>query len=908
MPDALDTAGLLALLHAGEPVILPNARAAKALRRRFDRQQHAGGLRAWEPAVVFAWVEWTESLWSTLTLEGLDDRILLNRLQEEFLWTEVIRGSVEGAHLTASGVGELATLARSGLELAAAHNIVNRLRAAADSSDARAFASWQSNLLQRCHTGRFVPRALLPAALGEHMRAGAVALPPTLHIVGFDRLTPAQASLLEDVRSTGCVVTMHALVQPGAELRVRDSCLASDPHDELRQAALWLRTCSIATESEAGSVALILPNPAEERPTLEPILREILAPELNSVHTDLSSTPWQFGAGPALGSLELIQVALLLIRWALSDLSLEDIGTLLLSPYVTHTELFEARARFEMHGLRRSSLLRPELSLEQLLQLAHRDKQGLRLPELESLRPFVDASRMLSGSGSHAEWTEAIRKLLRTAGWPGPRTLSPIEFQATEAWESVLDLLATLDVTGRRLTFAELFALLEREVLTMSSPEPAVEAPIQILRLDEAEGCVFDAAVLLHATDARFPPPERAHPLLSWTLQRSLGLPGADATLALTRCRQTLRGLAARCGDLLFLSARADESGPLRTSPLATELDLIPVDLSSSLPQLSTRSPLAPELVADDTPLPPLPTLQVAGGARLLELQAACGFRAFSELRLGASRPETQALGLDARESGSILHRALEYFWTEVRSQATLRGLSTQERTLAVQRSVMLAFTPLRQRVSSSDAWTKAYLDVLALRLRSIIGRWLEHELQRGDFAVLPLEQKEVVTVGPLQLSIRPDRIDRVDGGFVLIDYKTSAALTTNDWLGDRPDAPQLPLYTLLGDKDEFRALAFAKLRPGKAMAWLSLEDQPGIFSPKRGGALHDLAAQVQFWRAELDRLAEDFAAGRTEVNPKTYPHTCQYCQQRLLCRLDPAALLSNAQDSAELEAGPHDG
>ncbi|MGI4830259.1 MAG: PD-(D/E)XK nuclease family protein [Janthinobacterium lividum] len=907
MPDALDTLGLLSLLDTGAPVILPNARSAKAIRRRFDRQQRACGLRVWEPAAVFAWTEWIESLWSALTLEGLDDRVLLNRLQEHALWTEVISASTEAAHLTPGGVQELATLARSGLELAAAHNLVDRLRASADSSDARAFASWQAAFVSRCHHARFVSRSLLPEALGEHLRSATLPLPETLHLVGFDRFTPAQESLLDDLRSLGCTLRTHDLAHTGAEIPVRGSVLASDPNAELRQATFWLRNRLSRNENELETVAFILPDPTAERPLLEPLFREILAPELSSVHTDLSSMPWQFGAGPLLSTLAVVQHALLLIRWMSSELSLEDVGTLLLSPYLGHTEPFEARARFEMHGLRRSSLLRPELSLEPLLQLAHRDKQGLQLPELQAVRQLLH-SHLFSGKGSHGDWTEAIRRLLRSAGWPGLRTLSPLEFQATETWEGVLDLLATLDVTGRRISFPELLALLEQEVQTLSTAEAAVDAPIQILRLHETEGCVFDAVLLLRATDDNLPAPERVHPLISWTLQRSLGLPGAEAGTTLNRCQHTVRGLATRCGDLLFSSARADENGSLRSSLLVAGLDLSPLALDDLLPPPLPGALLEPELVADSTPLPPLPTMQVAGGARLLELQAACGFRAFTELRLGAGRPETHALGLDARDAGSLLHRALEFFWTEVQTQATLRSFSAQERSLAVQRSVAHAFTPLRQRAPASEPWTKAYLDVLAHRLRSLVGRWLENELQRGDFTVLPPEQKQTVTVGPLELSIRPDRVDRVDGGFVLIDYKTSAALSTDDWLGERPDAPQLPLYALLGDTGEFRALAFARLRPGKAMTWLSLEDQPGIFPAKRGGSLHDLATQIEFWRLELDRLAEDFASGQTDVHPKTYPHTCQYCQQRLLCRLDAATLLSNADDQPDSGAEKHDG
>jgi len=57
------------------------------------------------------------------------------------------------------------------------------------------------------------------------------------------------------------------------------------------------------------------------------------------------------------------------------------------------------------------------------------------------------------------------------------------------------------------------------------------------------------------------------------------------------------------------------------------------------------------------------------------------------------------------------------------------------------------------------------------------------------------------------------------------------------------------------------------------------------------------LQSQVQAWRDVLTALAEDFYFGRASVDPKDYPNTCSYCEQRLLCRLNPASLGASAAD-----------
>ena len=43
-------------------------------------------------------------------------------------------------------------------------------------------------------------------------------------------------------------------------------------------------------------------------------------------------------------------------------------------------------------------------------------------------------------------------------------------------------------------------------------------------------------------------------------------------------------------------------------------------------------------------------------------------------------------------------------------------------------------------------------------------------------------------------------------------------------------------------------------------------------------------------WRAELERLAGEFAAGNAEVDPKRPAHTCRLCDLQPLCRIHERA------------------
>jgi ATP-dependent helicase/DNAse subunit B len=255
-------------------------------------------------------------------------------------------------------------------------------------------------------------------------------------------------------------------------------------------------------------------------------------------------------------------------------------------------------------------------------------------------------------------------------------------------------------------------------------------------------------------------------------------------------------------------------------------------------------------------------------------------------------------MGLDAGESGSLLHRVLQYFWRETKTQDRLRLMSPTDRDDILMRAIDSA---LPSRLQLRDGWDRAYLGLLKHRLRSVLQQWLEQELRRGPFTVSDVERKELVTIGPLTLEVRVDRVDSVGGGLFFIDYKTGADVDPKQWAGPRPDDPQLPLYTLLAETDELKGVAFAKVRAGRDMKWQGYQAEEGILPLSRSKTnIRDIASLAEEWRKVLTQLAEDFAAGQAGVNPKSFEVNCTRCAQRLLCRIDPSSLKGFAEEIRE--------
>ena len=104
-----------------------------------------------------------------------------------------------------------------------------------------------------------------------------------------------------------------------------------------------------------------------------------------------------------------------------------------------------------------------------------------------------------------------------------------------------------------------------------------------------------------------------------------------------------------------------------------------------------------------------------------------------------------------------------------------------------------------------------------------------------------------------------------------------------------KPQAePRIPLSR---ERVLLAGVAFANVRPGTGLGLKGYAASAGILPKASKLQTDSLAAQVHGWRNVLTVLADQFHSGDARVQPKRYPQTCQYCKQRLLCRLNPDTL-----------------
>jgi ATP-dependent helicase/nuclease subunit B len=893
---------IAAAFEAGDTMIASSARAARALQRLHGEAQRSRGLEAWQSPDILDWDSWLNRLWQRRLRSGGETRLLLTTLQEQQIWTRLIKPSIEGRRLiSVPGVAELAQHAYALLCAYGALNFLHGERLG--NPDVDSFRGWARAFERTCGEEELLSRGKLPLVLRPAVLADQFEATPRLVLTGFDRITPAQQELLEAFRERGHEVVMAeaANAAPAETMLLVE---AVDKQDEIATCALWIQRelAAAVAQNRTVRIAVVVPGVSAVRPEIERAFRQILAPESVALGERELPLPYEFSLGVPLANVPMARSALLLLRWMNEALLQDQISWLLLSGFVCEQqdELLPI-ANFDL-TLRRRPMRQPEQDLETFLHSA-------KLPD-NLRRRMQGARRLLPQDGllNFAQWVHVADQILDTVHWPGAHVLQSDDFQVQARWSQLLDSVAALAFDGRVVGYAEFLQVLERQAeQTIFAPESR-DAPVQILEPLEAAGLSFDALWFLGADDASWPAAARPHPFLTRALQRTHNMPHADSTADWKLALQVTTRLEGSAEQSIFSFPSQNAEGICRPSTLVSSgtrrIEAKELRRSIGVDEYRAAEEKFPALsiLDEQAAVLPWPTEQDAGGAEILRRQAACPFQSFATRRLGARPMDATDWGLEARERGSVVHKILEGLWAELKTRDALLQADTEGRLHAiVEQHVESALQKYRER-TSRHSWSKAYLDAEQERIVSLIEEWLTYEAKRADFIVEAGEEKLAATVGNLNLQVRVDRIDAVAGGRVIIDYKTGQ-LNAVSWDGPRPDEPQLPLYAGFGKIDNLKGVLLGRVREDK-MKFLGRVEDAGLIMPgdtKLSRPPYS-ANMLESWQNVLLDLGQQFLRGEAQVDPKQYPKTCEFCDLPGLCRIAENDPVNSDDDTDEAD------
>jgi len=869
-------------IEAGCVVVTPNRRLAAYLQREYNRAQRAARRAVWSTAEILPFSAFVERAYGDALYSGQATGlpILLAPPQEQALWESIIRESETGKALLA--IPETAALAREAWQLAHTWRLMPLVGRSPPNEDARAFQQWAQRYEAITRRERQTDSARLADVTASLLARTEIRKPKALVHYGFDLVMPQQSALFEALAAAGCEVT-GAGPEPRSGHRMRLAC--ADSADEIRRAAAWARARLEANNS--ARIGVVVPELAKHRKAIRRIFSAVMEPDYALPCSGPPALPFNVSLGEPLSSYPLVNAAFLALEMAGREIDFERASRLIRSPFLAGADSeLTRRARLDAWLRKRAE---PVVTLDRLLALiAHEDAGCPVLAQrLSALAEFRKAR--LFAVQTPSAWARAISGALALIGFPGERGLDSTEFQTLAKWHEVVAALAALDRVVPRTGYTDAVSRLRRMAADTLFQAETPDVPIQVLGEHEGTGMHFDHLWVMGLSDETWPRGPRPNPFLPAERQRAAGVPHGSAGGMLELARRLTGEWLSCAGEVVLSHPQREDDRDFKPSPLIVAVP----EQALALPDYASYRDAVHGLRklerVEDAKAPPLDGAAAVGGTAVIRDYAACPFRALARHRLGAESLEAPHAGLDAKERGTLVHRLLAQAWAHLKTKGALEAILEADLDALLARSAEDAVARIRRE--RPTVLSGRFAGIERRRLARLAHEWLELEKRREGFTVLAIEDKRRIEIGGLMLNVRLDRVDRTgDGRRIVIDYKTGAA-SPGALLGERPDEPQLPLY-VVGAEPDAAAVAFAHVKAGEMRFSALARDEDLLPDTKafsesryrdRYGSWQEVVAA---WRADLERIAAAFVAGRAEVDPKQYPNTCLYCDVKPFCRI----------------------
>lgn len=873
-------------------ILTPNRRLAAHHLKQYQQYQVTQGKLCWHSLDILPFNSWLIRTWKEYTNKEISAAsLLLSANQELVIWEDIISQS-EQNHLLQ--VSETAEIAKSAWGILKQWQVPLNHPSLQLTEDSHVFLTWAKQFQKYCKKNHWLDQYSVADLITESIRENKIPAPIHIIMLGFTEISPQNQTLLNCCKEFGTQIIYYQQKRSNNHI---SRISLNDKENEIRTMARWskqLLSSLRSRESVRGddlSIGCIIPNLEDHRPMVSRIFSEVFTEEGFYTENPLS-LPFNISAGRSLASYPIIHTALLLLGLHSKALPVDTLSNLLHSPFLGDAEKEAMRRADFANQLQNDNLTR--ISISDLLNKKNK-------PELlaKRLKKYLDKFPAANTKLKISEWVNIFTEILNIVGWPGERSVNSEEYQSIQRWMELFSEFSALEHILPAITYHSALHFLKRLTASTVFQPQSPDAPIQILGMFEAAEIPFDYIWVMGMDDTTWPPTPKPNPFIPQQLQKMLQMPHATAERELSFCHKMTEQLKNCADTVIFSYALHNDDTEVRPSALLNSISEMNADnvLLAKDTQPTLLSYHHKEIISsNDDVAPPIHSSNaIQGGVKIFELQAACPFKAFAELRLYAKPIDPATLGLRAFDRGNIVHKALEFIWAELKTSSGLHAKSHDELRELIHDKLEQAI----HLVTGEEAIHVNYLMLEIQRLSKIIWNWLDIEKQRPAFSIYAQEQQYEITIANMSISLRIDRIDELENNEkLIIDYKTGKNNSINEWFGERPDSPQLPLYCLL-DPEHTDGIAFATLHPEKigftgiSKENLSIPSVKSLAESKNSDA-NSWIEQIAKWHEVLEKLGNDFREGKAEVDPKEELLTCEHCNLKPFCRIYNKMTLSS--------------
>lgn len=849
-------------------VITANRRLTAHLQSLYLDYQISHSKKVWTTLDILPLNSWLVRCWQFAQDDDHSkNALLLTPLQEQLIWEHIINQFNQHPLIE---IENTALLAQQAWELLHQWNAIDKISSCQHpTEDTRLFQQWTNQYSLRA-TGLIGPSQLY-TYLKDWFKT-TPNLPSKIYFVGFTELPPALQSLLIILEKRGTTVE---LIKPLAHNNTKQHHVFKSTQDEIQAMANWAKQLLINNDiPHQLRIGCVVPNLTEIKNKISTVFEETFYLQQLFEGERKQSHLFNLSAGQPLQHYPMVLTALTLIECLSGFISTEKICYLLRSPFLAGGEFeLHSRAKVEMIIY---NLGQDHFSLQQLTSFFSHLPIFAKIWD-ELLRNIM----MNSAKKSPIEWSQQWQALLTNVGWPGQRTLDSAEFQTLQRFDQTWLEWKQYQIISPQMTFAMAKQQFNKLCQTIIFQPRVPTAPIQILGTLEATGLTFDYVWIMGLDEETWPTPAKPNPFIPISLQRKLNLPHSSAERELQFCQEITDILLNSASNVIVSYAEQRDDMHVAASPLISHLDQTEFSLLTINPKLAQLIESPAEVITySDNFGPSINALsKIPGGARLFQLQAACPFRAFAELRLNARETRSRE-SVHYTLRGKLIHAILQEFWIITKTHDQLCQLDTE----SIKQRLNTCLTTAWSKLQLGDNTTSQFL-IEQIRLLELLEKWLQYEKKREPFTVVATEENKSIELLEFNiiLSVVIDRIDVLpNSDHLIIDYKTSE-ISPAVWLNERPDDLQLPLYLTTLEESSVMGIAFGQLKPHKIMFKGLAADSTYLPNVK---SANNWSQQISEWRMQIARLAEEFSKGYAETLPKDPKQTCKNCHLKMMCRI----------------------
>lgn len=600
--------------------------------------------------------------------------------------------------------------------------------------------------------------------------------------IGFDTITKQLESFFHVISDFQVDITHWHLPTINSDYQVFS---APSFRDELYHVANQVK--DYIKNFPHHDVAIVCPQLQKNHKLISSVMDEVMGFSLTIKNSDRN---YMISGGYSLFEVPLINDLFSILFLSFAN-DYEDMSQVILSPYISDA-LDYRDERHKIDLFMRNNSYR-DISYLEFLEI-------IKFNNFNSIESFY-ALKNINIKGKYT-WQGIISLVLRFTdimGWPGRSILSSEDYQAVEQFHTLLDTLQTLEpVFSRKVSFLEginQLKILSREMLFQ--PESNSEVSVSILGILEASSITFDKIWCVNMGEEDWPVFSNPNPLIPRTLSTKYQVPHCSYDHEYDICKAiTARLLNQAPFIVLSFSCNKDNYKQNLSSFFQRgEITHLPNEKISHYAQsekLSTCISLDTN-IDQIRPYTNPPGVIMKGGSTLLKDISRCNFKSVCKHRLFLSKIPNFIQPLNPLQKGILLHSVLEKIWTKISSSMELSQLNQSEFNSLIKYAI-------EESIIKINIPKKLYylLEFEKDRIFQIVSKWLLYEKsKRFDFEVLSKEFEVTLTLLDIILKLKIDRLDKVNGKKIVIDYKTTKrALNTSSWINDISD-PQLPLYSL---------------------------------------------------------------------------------------------------------------